>query len=154
MPTQTGSLDLSAQKQAFDISSQTATSYVTDITGGGVFVHPDGDTQSGVAITDAVNIVQDGVSVAEYGSSLRIGKEGEARLSFSGDTLLFQDASGVAVASIAVNELGESVFYMTNAIVMSELNFGEGMWRWQKRDNDNLSLKWLGATGATGATGA
>ena len=38
---------------------------------------------------------------------------------------------------------GESVFYMTNAIIVSELRFGN--WAFKQRQNGNLALRWMGA---------
>jgi len=46
MATQTGSIDLTALTNA----AKTATSYVTDITGGGIMVHPSGDQTTGVKV--------------------------------------------------------------------------------------------------------
>ena len=48
------------------------------------------------------------------------------------------------IAYITANKRGESVFYMTNAIVVRNLNFGQ--WRWRSRENGNLNLKWMGAS--------
>lgn len=60
----------------------TATSYLTDISGGGVYVHSS-DTPSsssaenakGVKITDHIDIIRNGESVAEFGETARIGKD-------------------------------------------------------------------------------
>lgn len=48
------------------------------------------------------------------------------------------------IAYITANKNGESVFYMTNAIVVRNLNFGQ--WRWRSRGNGNLNLKWMGVS--------
>ena len=64
-----------------------ATSYLTNISSDGVFVHPEGfpstltDPDSvGVHISDAVNIIRNGTSVASYGDVARIGKEAQTRV--------------------------------------------------------------------------
>lgn len=60
----------------------TATSYLTDISGGGVFVHssdtpssPTAENAKGVQITDKVDIIRNGESVAEFGETARVGKD-------------------------------------------------------------------------------
>lgn len=77
MATQTGSIDLKAAKKAHDDAEKVATNYVADISNG-ILVHPVGDTDNGVKITDRVEIMRDSdgssVSVAEFGQSVRIGQ--------------------------------------------------------------------------------
>lgn len=47
------------------------------------------------------------------------------------------------VAYIAVDDqTGESMFYMTRAVVVKDLRFGK--WKWYDRNNGNLALKWIG----------
>lgn len=46
------------------------------------------------------------------------------------------------VAYIAVDERGESMFYITREFVVKELRIGS--WTWSTRSNGNLSLKWVG----------
>lgn len=46
------------------------------------------------------------------------------------------------VAYIAVDEYGESTFYMTKSVVVKDLSFGK--WKWFNRANGNMSLKWVG----------
>jgi len=60
----------------------TASSYLTDISGGGVYVHssdtssdPTDNEAQGVLITDQIDIIRDGTSVAEFGASARIGSD-------------------------------------------------------------------------------
>ena len=68
-------------------SYTTATNYFTDISGGGVYVHSS-DTPSsssaenakGVKITDQIDIIRNGESVAEFGALARIGKENESSI--------------------------------------------------------------------------
>lgn len=53
--------DSSARKEAADAATR-ATNYVTDITGGGVMVHPSGDSTSGWKISSALELLKSGVS--------------------------------------------------------------------------------------------
>ena len=157
MPTQTGSLDLSAQKASYDDASTKATSYITELTNG-VFVHSEDNDSTGWSIQDALELLIDNQSLIYAGATgatgstgavVRIGSETDMHLTMTPSELAFRDASGTPVAYIEVVG-GESLFYMTRAVVVSDLRFGNNLWTFATRDNDNLSLKWLGATGATG----
>ena len=49
------------------------------------------------------------------------------------------------VAYIAVDpDTNESMFYITRAVVVKDLRFGN--WKWYDRFNGNLALKWMGGT--------
>ena len=167
MPTQTGSLDLSSLKVAYDDASTKATSYITELTNG-VLVHPEDNDSTGWRIQDALELLVDNQSLIYAGATgatgavgaiVRIGSEDDMHVTMTPSELAFRDGSGTSVAYIEVVG-GESLFYMTRAVVVSDLRFGksqagsEGLWKFETRDNENLSLKWLGATGATGATGS
>ncbi len=63
-----------------DAASQTASSYITEITGGGVMVHPEGDSTSGWRIADAIELLKDGAShfkawLVDGFAKLRVGAE-------------------------------------------------------------------------------
>ena len=60
-------------------AATTATSYLTDISGGGVTVHPSDDSTTGVQITDYVDILRGGTSVINIGTddAVRVGVAGE-----------------------------------------------------------------------------
>ena len=77
MATQTGSIDLKAAKKSHDDAAKVATDYVSDTTNG-ILVHPVGDSDNGVKITDKVEIMRgsggSSASVAEFGTSARIGE--------------------------------------------------------------------------------
>lgn len=144
-----------AAKSAYNealVAARTATSYFTDTTNG-VFVHAvGGDDSTGWSIQDVLELLVGGQSLISAGLDgndrpiIRIGPEsGGMHLSASSDRLAFCDAGGTEVASIAVDAGNNSKLYISEAVVMSELNFGEGKWTWRKRENDNLSLKWTGA---------
>ena len=59
--------------------------------------------------------------------------------------LSFRDALETRVAYIEVDsETGDSMFYVTNAVVVDDLRFGGGDWQWYARGSGNLALKWMG----------
>ena len=37
-----------------------------------------------------------------------------------------------------------AVVYINRAVVVTDLRFGRGNWKWYSRDNDNMALKWMG----------
>lgn len=73
MPTQTGSLDLSAAAKA----ANEATKYITEIDQNGIKVHAENNVSQNYAKIDAdgMEVFKGGVSVAKYGNTARIGKE-------------------------------------------------------------------------------
>lgn len=80
-------------------SGKTATLYVTEMDEDvGVFVHPKGtpldptDSDArGVQITEDVDIIRGGESVAEFGESARIGKETDRNLNVSSSGFIFNE---------------------------------------------------------------
>lgn len=78
MATQTGSIDLKAAKKAHDDAEKVATNYVADISNG-ILVHPDNDNTNGVKITDKVEVIRSSASVAEFGTSARIGENASGK---------------------------------------------------------------------------
>ena len=78
MATQTGSIDLKAAKKAHDDAEKVATNYVADISNG-ILVHPDNDTTNGVKITNVVEVIRGSASVAEFGTSARIGENANGK---------------------------------------------------------------------------
>ena len=92
------------------------------------------------------------VSLEDYvrivgGTRLELGKYGSAvTASLENDRLAFlmlgQDAP---VAYIAADEDdGTGKLFVTQAVVVSELQFGHGKWAWTERKNGNMALKWRG----------
>ena len=57
-------------------------------------------------------------------------------------TVTSENALPGEVAYIAVDEHGESMFYMTRSVVVKDLRFGD--WKWFGRKNRNMALKWVG----------
>lgn len=78
MATQTGSIDLKAAKKAHDDAEKVAINYVADISNG-ILVHPDNDNTNGVKITDKVEVIRSSASVAEFGTSARIGENASGK---------------------------------------------------------------------------
>lgn len=120
--------------------------YVSELSNG-VWVHPYDEaegqviTSEGVRITDVVEIIRDSQAVATFGESIVIGALQGTHVSLSSNRMSFVAPDGSEVAYIS-SDGNESVFYMTNAIVVSELKFGD--WVWKSRGNGNLMLKWNG----------
>ena len=98
----------------------------------------DGDHALGMYVLDA-----GGGIVSAFGETVQIGKESGAHVTISGNKLSFI-ANGQEVAYVAIDEdTGESIFYMTKAIIVQDLRFAK--WQWKSRDNENLSLRWTGS---------
>lgn len=77
-------------------------------------------------------------------TSLIIGSTDGTYISANGNHMGFM-SGGNEVAYIDVDpNTNEAVFYMTRSIVVKDMQFGEGKWKWYKRDNNNMSLKWMG----------
>lgn len=49
-------------EKVIEDAKQVATNYVTDITGGGILVHPEDNEEDGVKIHDAIEIIKDGIT--------------------------------------------------------------------------------------------
>ena len=109
-------------------------------TGSGYRLHEgtvDGSKPMGMYVLDV-----DGTVVSSFGETVQIGAESGAHVSISGNRLSFI-ANGQEVAYVAIDDNGESVFYMTKAIIVQDLRFAK--WQWKSRDNENLSLRWTGS---------
>jgi hypothetical protein len=70
--------------------------YLTEGTGGGLMVHRKSDATTGVKITDSVEILQGGTSVAEYGATARIGDADLTHMEMAADelSLYYVDSGG------------------------------------------------------------
>lgn len=118
------------------------------VTGDGLWVQ--GDTAGPrilLSPTGGVVLYAPGGSVAaSYGQDTVIGDENgpHVRVTSTGiDFYAGAESDETRVGYIATAD-GESVFYMTRSVVVKDMQFGEGKWKWYKRDNGNMSLKWLG----------
>ena len=91
-----------------------------------------------VSLEDYVRVVGgDHLELGKAGSSVTASLEND-RLAF---LLVGQDAP---VAYIAADEDGTGKLFVTQAVVVSELQFGHGNWAWTERKNGNMALKWRG----------
>ena len=77
-------------------AAQTATNYLTIVDNTGLMVHTASVANTGVKITSSVDIMQDGVSVANYGSTARIGKTGQLYVSVQSDGMSVYNNLGSA----------------------------------------------------------
>lgn len=98
-------------------SGKTATLYVTEMDENvGVFVHPKGTPSDptdsnarGVQITEDVDIIRDGESIAEFGSTARIGKTVSTNYNVEVDNSSVKFNKGTdAIASIGLRQVGFS----------------------------------------------
>lgn len=90
-----------------------------------------------------MHVISDGRVVASYGETTVIGDATKAHIEIDDSSVSFKTVDGTEVAYIAVDETtGESMFYMTRAVVVKDLRFGN--WKWADRSNGNMALKWMG----------
>ena len=87
-------------------------------------------------------------AVASFGASgAQICKDGEMRLVRGPSSMAFMVGDGERVAYIEVDSQNNSLFHVTNAVIVDDLRFGGGDWIWKARPgNRNLSLKWIGGS--------
>lgn len=99
---------------------------------------------------------EDSVPEARFGVHTRIGREDGMHVDITSDISedLEHDVHQHKLFSIANagdapvmyveydDETGESTVYMTNAIVVQDLRFGD--WMWYERANGNMSVRWTG----------
>ena len=83
--------------------------------------------------------------VASFGADgAQIGSLSSAHIVARGDRMSFMNGDQ-EVAYIAIDaDTNKAVFYMTRSVVVEDMYFGEGLWKWYKRSNNNMSLKWMG----------
>ena len=109
-------------------------------TGSGYRLHEgtvDGSHPMGMYVVDA-----EGTVVSAFGETVQIGASSGTHVVIADNRLSFI-ANGQEVAYVAIDDNGESVFYMTKAIIVQDLRFGN--WQWKSKDNGNLILKWMGS---------
>ena len=77
-------------------------------------------------------------------SNVLIGESAGTHISTTGSRMSFMNGAK-EVAYIDIDPAtDESVFYMTRSMVVKDMQFGDGKWKWYKRPNNNMSLKWIG----------
>jgi len=117
---------------AISNAAKTATSYVTDITGGGIMVHPSGDQNTGVRVTSDVDILRGGTSVANYGTTARIGTLAGKHVSIDSDSVDLMDGN-TSLATFGANDThigmsGTGNVYMANDKFLLSAVTTEGTW--------------------------
>ena len=89
-----------AQGYAND-AAKTATNFLTTVDSTGLFVHRANNTNSGVKITDNVDIMRNGTSFANYGETTRIGPASDKHLVIDADSFDFiDDTTNVATLEL------------------------------------------------------
>lgn len=116
-----------------------------------------------LAATDGIYIYDaDKNLVGKYSDTMQLGSLAGTHMEAAGDYLLFlpkgvttngvdmddpesvKDVLNQAVAYIAIDDKGNSTFYMTRSIVVDDMLFGDGLWKFYRRSNHNMSIKWMG----------
>ncbi len=107
-------------------ASKIATNYITEVTSDGMFVHRDdvgydGDQPTdndayGVHITDSVDIIRAGESVASYGESARVGKDGAEHILISAGDTRFYSRDNDIVAEIVSSS--DDIAYISQDLVI------------------------------------
>lgn len=109
-------------------AAKTATGYLADLSNG-VYVHADGTPADptasgakGVRITDYVDIIRDGQSVAEFGSAIILGKHGmlDNFLEIASDGLRFGCFEYCGLAFLADIDNGISTFRNGEGIIFED----------------------------------
>ena len=84
---ETALYDTGAIADGISGAGETASNYITDVSGGGVYVHsadtpgsPSSATAKGVRITDDIDIIRNGKSVASFGDSIILRRDDNGEL--------------------------------------------------------------------------
>ena len=120
MPTytkETALYDTGAIQGGIDGAAQTATSFITQITGGGIMVHPSGDSNSGWKIADALELIKSTVtafSVALVSGMAKvvIGEASKSHAEIDYHSLQMVDLDGDTY--FHVSDLRDASGYMTD----------------------------------------
>ena len=104
---------------ALDDAAKTATNYATDITGGGVMVHPSDDATSGVRITSDVDIMRDGTSVINIGTNdaVRIGAADNVQMLLASDGMEIDNEVGNTIFAVESNSTGTTTVTVAAEVV-------------------------------------
>ena len=106
---------------ALEDAEKVATNYATDITGGGVMIHPSDDDTTGVQITSDIDIMRDDTSVINIGTNdaVRIGVDDSAhvKMLLESDAMSIENESGSEIFSIDSGSTGTSTVALTASLV-------------------------------------
>lgn len=126
-----------------DNASKTADSYIANFNSGevsGAFIHKSGSPSTpsdpyanGVLITDDIDIIRSGTSVANYGNVARIGKLNTGRLEITNaDITAYGRTGGVAIKFGSKNNTLDGVAEVTERLIVEDLeddnNIMTGVW--------------------------
>lgn len=95
-------------------AAQTATNFLTTVDSTGLLVHRANNTNSGVKITDDVDIIRNGESVANYGEETRIGPEDERHVLITSDEFEFKHGNNIRAMLVAPTGGVEDVMLQLN----------------------------------------
>ena len=154
-----------------------ATTYLTDITGGGVMVHPSGDNTTGWKIADALELLKGGASHFKVWldnsiAKVRVGLESSGHITLDNDSMDVYTDSSTVVASFGANllELGKnklstaiefcagklslSYYYDENTGIQYGRLFSlRGMKVWSGYENDSTNGDFVSSVGASADQG-
>ena len=146
-----------AEARAAELSSdaeKTATGFITEISGGGILVHRNDDYDPeteevpahGVRISDTVEVVRGGESVAEFGEEFRVGRADQTHMEGSSSKLAFtRDGDDLAWFGQEDGDDPDSPWGLHTEVLYVEDMQRFGQFAWIKRSNGNMTLKWLEA---------
>lgn len=85
-----------SQAGSIDGAAGTATKYITETGSDGITVHPEGDTDNRVLIDgDGMDVVVDGVVVAHYGETARLGAEDDTHVATTSGGMSVYDGTAL-----------------------------------------------------------
>lgn len=118
---ETALYDTGAISSGISDASKTASNYLTNITSGGVYVHsadtssdPTAATAKGVKITDQIDIIQGGNSVATFGSTVTVGGQGGTQAIIDSGSFIIKKPSenfSISLIPTSGNDNGGAVVF-------------------------------------------
>lgn len=101
---ETALYDTGAIAEDIGAAGETASKYITTVTGGGIKVHPENNTTDYVQIDgDSLDIYSGGQDVASYGAVSRIGSADESHINISGNSISAIASSGNEYFNVSEN---------------------------------------------------
>lgn len=113
-----------------ELAASTATAYITDTTGNGIMVHPEDDSTSGWAISDAIQLFKNGISYIKLWienniPKIRIGKEDQGHIILDNDSVDIRNDDSVLASFGATSVIGdENDWHQT--IAANQITFAKG----------------------------
>lgn len=119
---------INSASAAAAIASRTATQYITTIAQNGIFVHtaasstPSDNTAYGVNISDSVDIIRGGVTVASYGTDIELKPNGNTKVKIASSGHAYFTGTIHTQEPIEFGSNAGSTFAVTNTSVKVTLN--------------------------------